>query len=76
MTHAAAAEPVPSNDTATNDLACAQPSHCSKPRWEDRRLSTGKILGAVPDVAPPNHDTDEKGRMKTPTFLLTGHKAN
>ena len=50
MTHAAAAEPVSSNDTATNDLTCAQPSQCSKPRWEDRRLSTGKILGGVPDV--------------------------
>ena len=74
MTHAAAAEPVPSNDTATNDLACAQPSHCSKPRWEDRRLFTERFWARSPMCAA-DHDT-MRSRMKTPAFLLTGHKAN
>jgi SAM-dependent methyltransferase len=31
---------------------------------------------AEPDAAMPEHDHDEKGRMKLPAYLLTAHKAS
>ena len=36
-----------------------------------------KMVATIPD-APfpmPNHDTEEKGRIKTPAFLFTAHQA-
>ena len=75
MTHAAAAEPVPSNDTATNDLTLCPALAFQQTAMGGSAFIHGKILARSPMCAA-DHDTDEKGRMKTPAFLLTGHKAN
>jgi hypothetical protein len=36
------------------------------------------MVGAIPDTPfpMPNHDTEEKGRITTPAFLFTAHKAD
>ena len=50
MTHAAAAEPVSSNDTATNDLTLCPALAFQQTAMGGSAFIHGKILGAVPDV--------------------------